>query len=414
MASKSNRKTDGARWANRVVHNRTMLMMGALGIVTFLLLFGKLYDLQINRHDEMQERAVNQQTRNAVVTASRGTIYDRNGLALAISATAETVNISPKEIAAFVRNQEKAIEEAAMAAQKKGEFYVAPAVRDQAYIARGLSRILQLDQAYIEQRMEKTNSMYETIKKKAELEMANEVRRFINGEIDAEGEEVPQGQRKRLQGIFLQPDSKRYYPYNSLAANVVGFVNSDNVGGVGLESKYDSTLEGVNGLTVTAKNAAGTDLLYQYEQYYDAQNGSNLVLTLDVNVQSYLEKGIESMVRKFDAKNGATGIIMNVNSGALVGMASYPNYDLNQYGTVTDEKLKQKVAEAQATIESNRSSYETEEAYQTALLDAAEKKALEEIESRKLLLPDGQNGRSGALPENSVSTPAPTPTGPFT
>ena len=367
MASKSNRKTDGARWANRVVHNRTMLMMGALGIITFLLLFGKLYDLQINRHDEMQERAVNQQTRNAVVTASRGTIYDRNGLALAISATAETVNISPKEIAAFVRNQEKAIEEAAMAAQKKGEFYVAPAVRDQAYIARGLSRILQLDQAYIEQRMEKTNSMYETIKKKAELEMANEVRRFINGEIDAEGEEVPQGQRKRLQGIFLQPDSKRYYPYNSLAANVVGFVNSDNVGGVGLESKYDSTLEGVNGLTVTAKNAAGTDLLYQYEQYYDAQNGSNLVLTLDVNVQSYLEKGIESMVRKFDAKNGATGIIMNVNSGALVGMASYPNYDLNQYGTVIDEKLKQKVAEAQATIESNRSSYETEEAYQTAL-----------------------------------------------
>ena len=98
--------------------------------------------------------------------------------------------------------------------------------------------------------------------------MSDEIRRFINGEIDEEGNEIPKGQRRKLQGVWLQPDSKRYYPYSSLAANVVGFVNADNIGGVGLESKYNSELEGTAGLTVTAKNAAGTDLLYQSRAWW--------------------------------------------------------------------------------------------------------------------------------------------------
>ena len=370
MATNPRRKSDAARRANQVIRSRTVLMMALLGVVTFLLLFFKLYDLQINQHEAMQEKAVNQQTRSAVVTASRGTVYDRNGLALAISATAETVNISPKEILQFVENQKKSQEEAAAKAKEKGEVYTTPKLLDQSYIARGLSRILELDQMYIEERMEKTNSMYETLKKKTEREMADEVRRFINGEIDDEGNEIPEGQRRKLQGVWLQPDSKRYYPYGSLAANVVGFVNADNVGGVGLESKYDSALEGTAGLTVTAKNAAGTDLLYQYEQYYDAENGSDLVLTIDVNVQSYLEKGIESMVEKYDAKNGATGIVMEVNTGAIVAMASYPNYDPNQYGTVTDEKLKEKMEATLAELEKKKDSYESEEAYQAAVSKA--------------------------------------------
>ena len=367
MATNPRRKSDAARRANQVIRSRTVLMMALLGVGTFLLLFWKLYDLQINQHEEMQERAVNQQTHSAVVTASRGTVYDRNGLALAISATAESVFISPKEIVAYVKNQEEENKTAAEKAAEKGESYTAPEVRDQLYIARGLSRILEVDQATIEYHMEKTGSMYEILKKKVELETANEVRRFINGEIDDQGDEVPKGQRKKLQGVFLQPDSKRYYPYSSLAANVVGFVNGENQGGVGLEAKYDSVLEGTAGLTVTAKNAAGTDLLYQYEQYYDAENGNNLVLTLDVNVQSYLEKGIESMVEKFGAKNGATGIVMDVNTGAIVGMASYPNYDPNQYGTVTDGVLLKKLETARAEVERKKDSYESEESYQAAL-----------------------------------------------
>ena len=104
----SKRKSDAARWANQVIRGRTLLLMVTLGICTFLVLFWKLFDLQINRHEEMQERAVNQQTRSASIAASRGTIYDRNGNIIAVSATAETINISPREIADFVKAQEKA------------------------------------------------------------------------------------------------------------------------------------------------------------------------------------------------------------------------------------------------------------------------------------------------------------------
>ena len=371
MAKTSPRKSEAARRANQVILSRTLLMMVLLGIVTFLLLFWKLYDLQINQHDELQEKAVAQQTRSTVVTASRGTIYDRNGLPLAISATAETVCVSPKDIVEYVEEQREKQEAAAAKAKEKGESYIPGQVRDEAYIARGLERLLGVDQETILKKMERTFSQYEMVKKKVDQEIANDVRRFINGEIDDEGNEVPEGQRVKLRGVWMQPDAKRYYPYGSLAANVIGFVDGDNQGGVGLEAKYNSVLSGTAGLTVTAKNAAGSDLLYQYEQYYDAENGKNLVLTLDSNIQYYLEKGIESMADKFDAANGATGIVMDVNTGAILAMASYPNYDLNDYGTVYDEKLQAKLDSTLAALEQNKGSYTTEEDYQAAVSKAA-------------------------------------------
>ena len=370
MAKPKQRKSDAARRANQVIRSRTVLVMAILGVITFVVLFWKLYDLQINQHEAMQTRAVNQQTRSAVVTASRGTIYDRNGNTLAVSATAETINISPKEIAEFVESQEKAIEEAAAKAAEKGESYPAPEIRDQAYIARGLSRILEKDQADIEKAMEDLGSMYYNVRKKVEQEVADEVRRFINGEIDEEGNAVPEDQQKKLQGVWIQPDTKRYYTYSTLAANVLGFVNADNVGGVGLEAKYNDVLEGTAGMTVTAKNGVGTDLLYQYEQYYDAENGNSLVLTMDVEVQSYLEKGLESMIDKFDAANGATGIVMDVNTGAIVAMASYPNYDLNEPGVVRDEALQKKLDKTLADLAGKQSEYETEEEYNEAVSKA--------------------------------------------
>ena len=377
MAPNPRRKSDAARWANRVVRTRTTLLMIVLGVCTFLALFWKLYDLQINRHDEMWERAVDQQTRSATVPASRGTIYDCNGYMLAVSSTAEEVNISPKEIAAFVEKQKQSIEDTKAKAAEKGQTYTAPELRDQTYIARGLSRILEVDQTRIEERMTKTDSMYENIRKKVEQTQADEVRRFINGEIDEEGNEVPKEQRKKLQGVWMNPDSKRIYPYSSLGANVIGFVNADNKGGVGLEAKYDSELEGTAGMTVAAKNAAGTELPYQgYEQICDAENGDNLVLTMDINVQAALEKGVEAMVKKFDAKNGATGIVMNVNTGAIVGMASYPNYDLNDYGTLYDDALKAKLEATLAALEAQRMTYSTEEEYEAAV-SAAESGAMQ-------------------------------------
>jgi len=315
MARSPRRKSDAARQSNQIIRNRTFVVMLLLGIATFALLFVKLYSLQIVQHESLQEKAVAQQTRSTVVTASRGTIYDTNGNVLAISATAETVFVSPAEIA---ENKDT---------QSSGD------------IAKGLSRILGVDEDTILKKMEKTSSQYEVVKLRADQTVADQVRRFINGEIDDEGNEIPKEKQVRLHGVYLETDSKRYYPYSTLAANVVGFVGTDNTGLYGLEAKYDSVLQGTSGLTVTAKNAAGTDLLYQYEQYYDAQNGDSLVLTVDTNVQYYLEKGIESMVDKFNAKNGATGIVMDVNTGAILGMASYPTFDLNSPSAIYDDTL---------------------------------------------------------------------------
>ena len=342
--ARKRRKSDDVRRANQVIRGRTVWLMAIFGVATFLLLFWKLFDLQILRHEELESKAVSQQTRSSIITASRGTIYDRGGEVLAISTTAETVNISPKDIASFVDDQEKAIEDARQKAAQKGESYTAPEVLDEDYIARGLARILGLEEAAVRKRMDRLDSGYEIIKKKAPQAEADEVRRFVNGEIDDQGSEVPEKERKKLHGVYLEPDSKRYYPNGTLAAQVIGFVNADNEGAYGLESYYNSALTGTSGMTVTAKNAAGKTMLYDYEQYYDAENGANLITTLDSTVQYYLEKGLEEMIAKFDPKNGATGIVMDVRNGAVLGMASFPTYDLNSYGSIYDTKL-------QATLE---------------------------------------------------------------
>lgn len=361
------RKSESARRANQIIRGRTLLMMLVLGIATFLLLFWKLYDLQINRYDEMTARAVHQQTREVSINASRGTIYDKNHNVLASSTTAEKVILDPMRIGQFVQNQEETQDEAAARALEKGEAYTRQPIRDQVYIAQGLSRILGMDQESIEKKMENTKSAYVILRRKVEKETADEIRKFINGQIDGEGNEIPEGQRHSLTGVYLEPDSKRYYPYNAMAANVIGFVNIDNEGGVGLESKYDGDLSGESGMTISAQDNRNQPLLFQYEQYFDAENGNDLVLTLDINVQIALEKGMESMLSKFDAANGGTGIVMDVNNGALLGMASYPNYDSNQSGVLYDGKLKGKLEKQLAELEKKREDYESEEEYEKAV-----------------------------------------------
>lgn len=274
--------------------------------------------------------------------------------------------ISPLDIEKSVESQKEEQAKAAQKAADKGQDYAPPVLRDQSYIARGLSRILGLEQGAIEERMEKTNSQYEILKKKTDQTISDEVRRFINGEIDPEGNEVPEKQRVKLRGVWLQPDSKRYYLYSSLASGVIGFVNGDGIGSVGLEVKYDDTLTGTAGYTISARNASGSELLYNYEQYYDAENGHSLVLTLDANVQLSLENGLENMLKKYDAKNGGTGIVMDVNTGAIIAMASYPNYDLNDYSTIFDAALQKKLDADLEKIDANRSTYESEKAYADA------------------------------------------------
>ncbi|MDY3281064.1 penicillin-binding transpeptidase domain-containing protein [Dysosmobacter sp.] len=359
MAEK--RRSDAARRANQVVRSRTVLLMLLFGVFTFVLLFLKLYDLQILRHEELQQEAVAQQTRSAVVTASRGAIYDRNGLPLAQSATAETVNVNPRDIRDFIAEQDEKIKDEKMEAAEK---------KDKDYIARGLARILELEEDTVRKQLDKVESAYVIVKKRADKAVADEVRRFINGEIDDQGNPVEAKQQRKIHGVYLEPDSKRYYPYSTLAAQVVGFVDADNRGAYGLESRYESDLQGTSGLTVTAKTNTGQDLLYQYEQYYDAANGDELVLTLDTNIQYYLEKGMESMLTRFDAKNGGTGIVMNAKTGAILAMASFPTFDLNDYSAIYDTKLQESLSQTLAEIEAKRSSYATEEEYNAAVAKA--------------------------------------------
>ena len=384
MTDRPRRKSDAARRANQVIRGRTMLIMLLLGVASFTVLFWKLYDLQINRHDELKAEAVSQQTDSMVISASRGTIYDKNGEIMAISYSTETVLLDPGGVQDFVESQEQKIQDAAEEAAEKGAPYTAPEVLDQAYIARGLSRILDVEEETILEHLENTANRYWEVKKKVDQDVADEVRRFINGEIDDEGNQLTTvdedgntvlistgGRPTRLQGISLTPDTKRLYPFGSLAGNVIGFVNANNMGAYGLEASYDDVLSGSTGLTITPTNVNGTPLLFSGgEQMFDAENGSSLVLTLDTNVQYALEKGLESMLDKYDAANGGTRIVMDVNTCGIVAMASYPNYDPGDFSTIYTEGLQAELDAALAEIQQNRSTYETEEAYNQALANA--------------------------------------------
>ena len=165
-------------------------------------------------------------------------------------------------------------------------------------------------------------SWYKTVKRQIEEAEADTVRAFKN-EYD-------------LQGVKLEPDTKRYYPYASLASHVIGFVGADNTGLSGLEFTQNELLTGTAGSILRLKNSAGTDMiLTSYEDYVDAQDGLNLHLTIDTTVQYYLEKQLSQAVQDFDIQNGAAGIIMDPNTGAILAMASLGNFDLNNYQRVS-------------------------------------------------------------------------------
>ena len=313
-----NRKNESIRRANRVIQSRTFVLMLIMGILMFVLLFFRLYDLQITRHEELQGTAVSQQTRRTVVTASRGTIYDASGNILAISASAETIILSPLEIDQAVNSK------------------TTPVSWTKDSLAAGLADILGKDAASIRKRMENTESQYEVIQLRAEEDVAAKVRAYVD--------------ENDIVGVHLVADSKRYYPYGSLAAQVIGFVGTENTGLYGLEAYYEEELEGQNGLVISAKDKAENDMLYTYEQYFAAKDGGDLTLTLDATIQYYLEKGMESMLDKFSAANGAAGVVLNAKTGGIMAMASYPNYDLNDFSTVQDKTLLERIERKESTL----------------------------------------------------------------
>ena len=306
-----NRKDESIRRANRVIQTRTFVLMLIMGIGMFIVLFFKLYSLQITRHEELQSKAVSQQTRSSVVNADRGTIYDASGNILAISSTAETIFLSPKEINDALNDEKN------------------PVTWTKETLADALADILDVSEEGILKKMARTNSMYEVLKYRVEEDVANEVRQYINDH--------------KVKGVFLTTDAKRYYPYSDLASHVIGFVGTDYTGLYGLEAEYDKELQGKSGLVVTAKDNKQNDMLFEYSQYFDPEDGDELQVTLEATVQYYLQKGMEDMCDAFSPANGATGIVMDVRNGGILAMASYPNYDLNDFSTVTDQTLLERI-----------------------------------------------------------------------
>ena len=339
MAKKPNRQPDAVRRAKLTIQRRTMVLMLVFGVATFVALFVKAYDLTINRHDEMENRAAQQQTMSSTVSASRGSIYDRNGTVLAMSATADTVQLDPLMIQRRADELDEQRAEKMAEGLKEGETLPISGQEYKDLIATTLAEILEMDTEPIYEMMERTYSQYEIVKKRVDRTVGDQIRAFIS---DTENN----GTGGRVQGIYLLSDAKRYYSYSGLACHVLGFLDNDNQGAYGLEALYNDEMEGSSGLTVTARDARGQELMFQYEQYYDAENGDSLVLTIDSTIQYYVERGLEEMVAKYGAKNGATGIVMDVNSGALLAIASNPSYDLNDPRTIYDPLLQEQLAAA--------------------------------------------------------------------
>ena len=316
--------------ANRTILGRTLILMILCGVIAFVPLIGTLYHLMITEHDYYNEKAIKNQTRSTNLTAARGVIYDANMNVLASSSTVETVFIDPNEIAEQMKKPENSN------------------LLDQ--IARGLGEILDVEPSFVYEQAADKQYRYKVISRKISEELADEVRAFIS--------------ENKITGVYLETDLKRYYPNSSLAAQALGFVSSDNNGSEGLEAYYNEELSGTAGKVVTSKGNYGSEMLYTYEKYYDASDGCSLVTTIDATVQAYVEKNLQNAIDKYDIKNGAFCIVMDVNTGEIKAMATLGSYDPNNYLEIYDDA-------AAALLENERDAAlslpETSDAYKAAI-----------------------------------------------
>ena len=276
------------------IRKRTSVTARLVLFVMLILIFRLVY-WQFVKGGELQASAIEQQTMDSVVSSKRGIIYDRNGKILAQSVSVQTVTASPAEI------------------KKEGEAKET---------AEKLADILEMDADEIEKKITK-KSAYEIIKRKIDNQVAEKIR------------------KANLKGIHLIEDSKRTYPYGSLASHVVGFVGTDNQGLAGAEMVYDQYLKGMPGRMISAKSASGTEMPYKYEKYINPENGANLVLTIDEVIQHFVEEELKQAVADYDVENGAACIIMNAKTGEVLAMATQPDFDLNAPFELTEDMQKQ-------------------------------------------------------------------------
>ena len=282
----------------KMMVTRSLVVMTVLILALSIISGASLVNIMIIKGEEYQSDASEQQLYDSLITAPRGDIYDCNMQLLATSSAAWTVYITPNGI-------------------KKLESEEAEEVKKT--IAEGLSEILDLDYETVYGYTEK-NSYYVIVKKKIEKSAADEVRQFI---LDNEELEL-------VKYIGIDETTKRYYPNDSLASVVLGFVGSDDQGLSGIESYYDNDLTGIAGRVVAAKNAAGTNMPFSYEKVEEGTKGKSLVLTLDSYVQYTAEKYLEAAIEENQSAERGAAVVMNVNTGAIIAMAVKGDFDPNE------------------------------------------------------------------------------------
>ena len=277
-------------------HRRILAVMAVLGILVFVPVGMQLYKLMIKEFDYYSALALRNQTRSTTVTANRGNIYDRNMNILATDVGVENVYLDPHELK--------------------------QAKEDLQDVSEVLGSILERDPQWIMEQAKDLKQRYKQVGSRIDEQTAAKIRAYIN--------------ENDISGIHLEPNARRRYPYGSLAAQVIGFTNASNEGSEGVEAAYNSYLSGKAGKVITSKGNNEMDMPFSYENYVTSRQGADVILTLDVTVQSCLEKHMEAAIARYDVQNGAFGLVMNAKTGEILAMATLGSYDPNNYLEIAD------------------------------------------------------------------------------
>lgn len=328
------------------MQRRTSLFMTIVMSVVFLGIAGWIFYLSVIQNKFYQAKANDYHFGTIDISAHRGSIYDTNGTPLARSASVYKVYLDPKQFRIEIDELQERIDEENE--EKKNGTYKAPEPRKdengneipivplpvtaEAYkqeTVKLLSEKLGISIDDVESSMEE-NSQYSVLQTQVEKPVADEVLAHFD--------------KYDFTSIHVEEDTKRYYPQNELAAQVIGFTSGDGSGAYGVEAYYDEYLSGTDGKVISAKDSNGREMPYKYSKTYPAQNGNDIYLTIDATLQHYLEKHLQEMVDEFEVKNRACGIIMNVNTGAILAMASCPSFDLNNPYDISDPNAANEIA----------------------------------------------------------------------
>ena len=305
-----------AKGPNNLMRSRIVMLTLAFVAIGFGLVAVRLLYMQVFRNDFYVQQATTLQTRDTLVTPNRGTIYDANMQVLAESASVARITVNPKAV----------IDEPKV---NKG----IPAEQQQQELAQILADTLELDYDTVLGKIKRTDTQYQIIAQKVDKDTEN----ALYEKLEAAG---------CGNAVYSEPDTKRYYKYGAFLSTVLGYVNDDNVGVYGLESEYESELAGTAGRIVRAQNAKNQDMPYDYQQYIPATDGNSLVLTIDSDIQNILEKHLETaLADNPNARDGVSGIVMDVKTGAVLAMANLPDFDPNQPRVISNERYLNELKE---------------------------------------------------------------------